>query len=183
MADADTSIDVDMLAHGDVEEAEDPHGEATSDVELIAASESRANHGINPDSTTMQFDPPLIQSQENSPVPFSALGEALYEKAVKRNGLAVIVPPAQNRWEYRVFVEDEGVDEILEEYDDAGFVEYLVLFSDGSEDVVSYLLRRPILQHMLPWLPPPLPSLISFLHHYVHSFSLFHLYHSTPSST
>lgn len=135
MADADASIDVDMLAHERVEDGVEAQVGSTS--ELIAASANGANGDIDLDSATLQFNPPLIPSHEDSLVPFSALGQVLHEKAVKRNGLAVIVPPAQNRWEYKVFREDDKVDEILEEYDDAGCVEYLVLFSDGSEDVVS----------------------------------------------
>ena len=138
MANADASIDIDMLAHNEVEDMDDNPSDPARDAERVVATESETNHDIEPESTAMQFDLPFIQSQKLSPVPFSALGEVLYEKAVRRNGFAVVVPPAKNRWEYKVFVEDDGVDQILEEYDDAGFVEYLVLFSDGSEDVVSY---------------------------------------------
>lgn len=148
MADADPSIDVDMRAHEHVEDADDAQGGSASDVELIAPPANGVNGDIDPEPTIMQFDPPLISSQADSPFSFSALGEKLDEEAVKRNGLAVIVPPAQNRWEYEAFREEDDVDEILEEYDDAGFIEYLVLFSDGSEDVVSSLFL-PILQHML----------------------------------
>lgn len=187
MADADASIDADIVAYEHVEDADNAQDGSASNVELITASANGANGTIYPDSTTMQFDPPSIPSQEDSSIPFSALGQVLHEKAVKRNGLAVIVPPAQNRWEYKVFQEDDKVDEILEEYDDAGCVEYLVLFSDGSEDVVSILFFTilPICQHMLPPLPPPSPSILmpdsriitNILTHYSHLCS------STQSST
>lgn len=140
MTDADASTDIDVLAHGHIEDADDAQGESTSDVEIITASVNEANRETDTDPASMQFDLPLIPSQQAPSVPFSALGEVLHEKAVKRDGFAVVVPPAQNRWEYKVFSEDDAVDEILEEYYDAGFVEYLVLFSDGSEDVVSTLL-------------------------------------------
>lgn len=142
MADADALIDADMLAHEHFENADDAQSGTISDVDLIAASANGAKRDLEPESTTIRLD--------NSSVPFSALGEVLYEKAVKRNGLAIIVPPAQDRWEYKIFKEDDEVDEILEEYDDAGFIEYLVLFSDGSEDVVSLVFGPPILQHMQP---------------------------------
>lgn len=138
MANADAPIDIDMLAHNEVEEMDDNPSEPARDAERVIANESETNRHIESELTAMQFDLPFTQSQKLSPVPFSDLGEILYEKAVKRNGFAVVVPPAKNRWEYKVFIEDDGVDQILEEYDDAGFVEYLVLFSDGSEDVVSY---------------------------------------------
>ena len=137
-ANANASIDIDMLAHNEVEEMEDNPSDSVRDAERVIATGSETNHDTEPELTAMQFDLPFIQSQKLSPVPFSNLGEILYEKAVKRNGFAIVVPPAKNRWEYKVFVEDDAVDQILEEYDDAGFIEYLVLFSDGSEDVVSY---------------------------------------------
>ena len=137
-ANADASTDIDMPPHNEVDEMDDNQSEPARDAERVTANGSETNHDIEPELTAMQFDLPFIQSQKLSTVPFSNLGEILYEKAVKRDGFAVVVPPAKNRWEYKVFVEDDGVDQILEEYDDAGFVEYLVLFSDGSEDVVSY---------------------------------------------
>lgn len=168
-----------MLAHEHVEDADDAQGGSASDVEVIAASANTAKHDKIPDSTTtMQTDRPIVTSQEDSVFHFSALGEVLHEEVVKRNGLAVIVPPAHNRWEYKVFQENDEVDEILEEYDDAGFIEYLVLFLDGSEDVVS-LLFRPISSstHVTsPTLPPPSPPILmldSF--HIITSFSILYL--------
>lgn len=137
MATVDASIDADMLQHEVSEDVNDVLGEPTSDMEFIESSANTAVRDIDPHLTTMQFDPPPAPSHRDSSMPFSALGDVLYPKAVKRDGLAVVVPPARNRWEYKVFKEDDEVDEILEEYDDAGFIEYLVLFSDGSEDVVS----------------------------------------------
>lgn len=148
MADADASTDVGMLAHDHVEDADNAQGGSASDVELIPLSAKGENGEIDPGAPTMHLEPPLNSSQDDYPFSFSALGEIFNEQAVKGNGLAVIVPPAQNRWEYKVFQEDDEVDEILEEYDDAGFIEYLVLFSDGSEDVVS-LSFLPIRRHIL----------------------------------
>lgn len=144
--DADASVDVDMLAHEPVEDAHTPEGPHSHE-KIIATSTDAVQRGIESDSTTMQFDTLPISSHESPSLgsqshealrePFSAFGEVYQEKAVKRNGLAVIVPPAQNRWEYKVFQDEDEVEEILEEYDDAGLLEYLVLFADGSEDVVS----------------------------------------------
>ena len=157
MTDADASIDVDMPAQGHAEDADDAQKEPTSCVEIIASSTNEGNRDIDPDSTTMHSDLPIAPLQEASLVPFSALGEVLRENTVKRDGFAVVVPPAQNRWEYKVFSEDDAVDEILEEYDDAGFVEYLVLFSDGSEDVVSRLFWTTYSTHTA-FVPSPSPS-------------------------
>lgn len=177
MADADASIDVDMLVHEHAEDAHDSQDGSASDVDIIAASANTSKHDNGPDSTTMQFDQPIIISQEDSSVfHFSALGQALHEEAVKRNGLAVIVPPAQNRWEYKVFQENDEVDEILEEYDDAGFIEYLVLFLDGSEDVVSTFPANLFFNtcYLANLLPPSPPILILDSFHITTSFSIFH---------
>ena len=156
MVDADASIDVEMLASELPEDTVHDHGVSSSNAEFFATSanpvESDIGDDIDPELTTMQFDPPLAPSPRDPTVPVSALDQVLNERAVKRNGLAVIVPPVRKRWEYKVFEEDDPVDEILEEYDDAGFIEYLVLFSDGREDVVSAppftltLVRLPLTQ-------------------------------------
>ena len=137
MATADASIDADILQHEVFEDANDVLGKPTSDMEFIESSAHTAVRDTDPHLTTMQFDLSPAPSHRDPSIPFSALGDVLRPKAVKRNGLAVVVPPARNRWEFKVFEEEEEVDEILEEYDDAGFIEYLVLFSDDSEDVVS----------------------------------------------
>lgn len=146
--DADASVDVDMLAHEPVEDghaSEGPHSHA----KMISTSTGTVQRDVESDLTTMHFDTLPISSHKSpshgSPsheaprVPFSAFGEVDQEKYVKRNGLAVIVPPVQNRWEYKVFQDEDEVEEILEEYDDAGLLEYLVLFADGNEGVVSVI--------------------------------------------
>ena len=154
MSVSDAPIDVDVLVYEHVEDADNAQRVSIPTVDLASADGS--NGDIDADSTTMQSDPPSIPSQDDSSIPFSDLGEVLHKKAVKRNGLAVVVPPAQNRWDYKVFEEDEKVDEILEEYDDAGCVEYLVLFADGSEDIVSLeypVFKSTYFQHTAPRLP------------------------------
>lgn len=167
MADRDVSVDVGMIVNERLEDVDDAQGESASDMEVTEVSANTAKHDDGPDLITMQFDQPVITAQEDSVFHFSALGELLHEEAVKKDGLAVIVPPAQNRWEYKVFQEYDEVDEILEEYDDAGFIEYLVLFLDGSEDVVSLPFRlisistHPTSQ-TLPSPSPPLLMLDSF---------------------
>ena len=148
-------MDVNMLSRELVEVAHDAQDGPDSEVERVLTSTEAEHPGIDSNLTAMQFDgppnptqrsPAQISPSHGSPsheapsIPFPAFSEVLHEKAVKRDGLAVIVPPPQNRWEYKVFQEADEVEEILEEYDDAGFLEYLVLFADGSEDVVSVTL-------------------------------------------
>lgn len=71
------------------------------------------------------------------------LGEALQPESVRKRGIAVVVHPVERAWEYRLYG-GPAVDEIVERYDDGGFIEYLVRYDDESEEVVScgiYLLR------------------------------------------
>ena len=172
MADINASIDLNMLSREPSEvahDAQDAQDGPGSEMQRIINSTDAEASGIDPNLMAMQFDGPPSPAQRSpshaSPshgapsIPFSAFGEVLHEKAVKRDGLAVIVPPPENRWEYRVFPEADEVNEILEEYDDAGFIEYLVLFADGSEDVVSVALfyifsTQIILAPSLFYLPP-----------------------------
>ena len=139
MAVANASVDVDQLENEVIEigDADDAPGSSTTDAEIVETSTNGTDRDDDAPLTAMQFDPPLAPLHQDLSTPFSDSGEILQPRAVRRNGLAVIVPPTQNRWEFKVFQEDDDVEEILEEYDDAGFIEYLVLFSDGSEDVVS----------------------------------------------
>ena len=155
-----------MLSHELVEVAHDAQDGPESEVEHILTSTGAEHPGKDPNLTAMQFDGPPAQrspshrslSHGAPSIPFPAFSEVLNEKAVTRDGLAVVVPPPQNRWEYKVFQEADEVEEILEEYDDAGFLEYLVLFADGSEDVVSvallYLSSTHHFSSSLFYLPP-----------------------------
>ena len=70
------------------------------------------------------------------------LGEALQPESVRKRGIAVVVHPVERAWEYRLYG-GPAVNEIVERYDDGGFIEYLVRYDDESEEVVScgiYLL-------------------------------------------
>ena len=169
MAHVNASTDVNTLSHERVEVAHDTQDGPDSKVEHILTSTDAEQAGIDPNLMAMQFDgspsPAQRSPSHGSPLhgapstPFPPSSEALNEKAVKRDGLAVIVPPPRNRWEYKVFQEADEVKEILEEYDDAGFLEYLVLFADDSEDVVSVALFYLSLTHhfgSLIILPPSL---------------------------
>ena len=64
------------------------------------------------------------------------LGEALQPESVRKRGIAVVVHPVERAWEYRLYG-GPAVTEIVERYDDGGFIEYLVRYDDESEDVVS----------------------------------------------
>ena len=82
-------------------------------------------------------DSPLFVSEGSPSASSEDVGEALDEESVRRDGIAVIVPPIVNGWEYRRHEEPPRAMDILEEYDDGGLLEYLVRFDDESEEVVS----------------------------------------------
>lgn len=48
-----------------------------------------------------------------------------------------MVPPVERRWEYRVYREENEVQDIVEEYEDLGELQYLVRFWNGQESEVS----------------------------------------------
>lgn len=86
---------------------------------------------------TAEHESPLFVSEGSPSSSNAEVGEALRPDLIERNGLAVVIPHLENQWEYRRYEETATVTEILEEYDDGGFVEYLVQFDDESEEVVS----------------------------------------------
>ncbi len=90
-----------------------------------------------PAAIAADSESPLFVSEGSPSATSEDIGVALDEEAVRRNGIAVIVPPVQNGWEYRRYDELPVATEILENYDDGGLVEYLVRFDDESEEVVS----------------------------------------------
>lgn len=133
--------------------------EASPDINIIAESGLQQPRNLDVDpATSLQEDDSALQlnnelgdrsfeaesaeglfvsSSRDPSESASEVGVALYEDVVRRDGIAVIVPPLQNRWEYRRYEEEPAVVEILEEYNDGGMVEYLVLYDDENEEVVS----------------------------------------------
>ncbi|KAL8848736.1 MAG: hypothetical protein Q9221_006280 [Calogaya cf. arnoldii] len=47
------------------------------------------------------------------------------------------VPPVERRWEYQVYRSEHEVQDVLEEYEDLGELQYLVRFSNGQESEIS----------------------------------------------
>ena len=126
-----------------IEDARD----SSSDVDMIVTSavtqlnndlQESAAYGHDDDSVIPTSD--NIRAASNESDSASEVAEALYEEIVSRDGIAVIVPAVQNPWEYRKYEEPVTAVAILEEYDDGGLLEYLVQFSDESEEVVSSVI-------------------------------------------
>ena len=84
-----------------------------------------------------RHDSPLFVSEGSPSASSEDVGEALDEESVRRDGIAVIVPPVVNGWEYRRYEEPPRATDTLEEYNDGELLEYLVRFDDDNEEVVS----------------------------------------------
>lgn len=57
----------------------------------------------------------------------------------RRRGIAVVVPPLERRWEYRVYKEKTTIDRVLKQSTKSGQLQYLVKFIDAQELLVSYM--------------------------------------------
>ena len=56
----------------------------------------------------------------------------------------ILVPPVEHRWEYQVYRSEHEVQDILEEYEDVGELQYLVRYSNGQQSEVSGRRLLPI---------------------------------------
>lgn len=66
----------------------------------------------------------------------SHLGEA-HPGELLQSSITVVVPPAQERWRYRIYSDNRSVEEILEECDDSEGLLFRARLSDGSDAKVS----------------------------------------------
>ncbi|KAL8732186.1 MAG: hypothetical protein Q9166_002933 [cf. Caloplaca sp. 2 TL-2023] len=53
------------------------------------------------------------------------------------SSITILVPPVERRWEYQVYRSQYEVQDVLEEYEDLGELQYLVRFSNGHESEIS----------------------------------------------
>lgn len=80
---------------------------------------------------------PLFVS-EGSPVsPPSINYELLHPEIVARDGIQVILPPVQRRWEYMPFDEEPVNIRVVEEDDDSERSQVLPMAPNGNEEKVS----------------------------------------------
>lgn len=126
----------------------DEVGDGSPDIDLIVSTTlDQLNEDTDPtmledyeeDSVgaeEMEDGSPLFVSPGVTPTP-TDVGEALDPEVVEWDGIAVVVPLVQNRWEYRRYEDPAQLNEIVEEYNDGGLVEYLVQLDDEREEVVS----------------------------------------------
>lgn len=124
------AIDVDDIGNG-VEDG------SLNDNMVIPSTFPEQEGGAPTTIIAADHDSPLFVSEGSPSAASEDVGEAINMEAVIRDGFAVIVPPVVNAWEYRRYEEPPQVVEILEDYDDGGFMEYLVRFDDENEEVVS----------------------------------------------
>ena len=114
---------------------------ASQDQAIELASDSSSSSDSEPVQTVRSASPSSsthdIRNGVLSAKSLLELGEALRPESVRKRGIAVVVHPVEKAWEYRLYGEP-AVSEILERYDDGGFIEYLVRYDDESEEVVSW---------------------------------------------
>lgn len=116
---------------------------ASQDQAIELASDSSTSSDAEPVETIRTPSPSSsthdIRNGVLSAKSLLQLGEALQPESVRKRGIAVVVHPVERAWEYRLYG-GPAVSEILERYDDGGFIEYLVRCDDESEEVVSLVL-------------------------------------------
>ena len=79
---------------------------------------------------------PLFVTSSSSTPAKSARDETSNGSTRCECGIAVVVPPVERRWEYRVFPDEPRVSEIIQELDGAEELQYFVAFDDGHEEKV-----------------------------------------------
>ena len=141
---------------------------------IMDLSMDQQETGDNPATHEANWGSPLFVSDRDMSENEEEVYEALNEKAVMRNGIAIVAPPLKNAWEYLRYEEEEGpiVEQILEQYNDGGSLQYLVQYDDGLEEVVS-----------LRYFPPPCKVLPYGRprQHFVHVVILHFTYNSSAS--
>ena len=70
-------------------------------------------------------------------------GKAHPKQSLQSN-ITVVVPPAQERWRYRIYRDNRSVHEILEESDDSEGLQFRARLSDGSDVNVSWHTANPL---------------------------------------
>lgn len=90
-------------------------------------------------SITQAKDPdsPLFISDHYLMSPGPAKHNPSHQEIIAQDSIIVVVPPVQQRWEYREYHEAPFIRKVLEEYDHPDAVQFLVKFSDGNESRVS----------------------------------------------
>lgn len=82
------------------------------------------------------YDSPLFVSNRSTPAQ-SASNGVTSDTTTCKCGIAIIVPPVERRWEYRVFPDEPRVIEIIDGIEGAAELQYLVAFENGHEAKVS----------------------------------------------
>lgn len=86
---------------------------------------------------TKSSQSPLFVSEGSSVSPPPVNYELLYPETVARDGIQVILPPVQRRWEYMPFDEELANISVVEEDDDSGGSQILPMPPNGNEEKVS----------------------------------------------
>ncbi|KAL8862594.1 MAG: hypothetical protein Q9178_001092 [Gyalolechia marmorata] len=85
-------------------------------------------------------DPDAQYEKESNNAEVHISGSSLHIPSSTRNPnstFTLLVPPVERRWEYQVYRSEHEVQDVLEEYEDLGELQYLVRFSNGHESEIS----------------------------------------------
>ncbi|KAL9000589.1 MAG: hypothetical protein Q9169_000882 [Polycauliona sp. 2 TL-2023] len=100
-----------------------------SDSERGSGSQSSNGTNAEHEAELSQGNSPAMQNPNNSTLlPFTRKPNSTF---------SILVPPIERRWEYQVYRSEHEVQNVLEEYEDLGELQYLVKFSNGQESEVS----------------------------------------------
>ena len=123
----------------DDEESFEKENENDSDVEFVASNLlDHEEQDRSPKAASKERDSPHFVSEKSPSVQEPTTQVALRPDIVQKHGFAVVVPPVQRRWEYRLFEENPAVRMIIGESENGEDVEFLVQFEDGDEDTVNH---------------------------------------------
>lgn len=107
--------------------------------DLLAASERTDDNKPRRSSSTMvlhrwSLNRVLTRYRVGSGIAHS--GHATAAAKLARSVISIPVPPVERRWEYRLYQDEKEVQDVIEEYEDLGELQYLVRFWNGLESEV-----------------------------------------------
>lgn len=114
-----------------------------ADHEMSISSSSADNEGSDDaESSFRMFPLELLISSSRLKPQYEATDTSLRDAQkpsshLAASNIAILVPPATEKWEYQVYRSGSEVQHVVTEFDNGGELQYLVRFSNGSRSEVS----------------------------------------------
>lgn len=118
------------LSSGEVNQ----HDAGSMTVKIQSADRNNPRQGSDAETPQGHFSP-IFSSDRFTPEQTHT--EEPPDGLPNRRGIAVVVPPLERRWEYRVYKEKTTIDKVLKHIKKLGQLQYLVKFIDAQELMVS----------------------------------------------